>query len=113
MKQGIDHKKVYLDDERQAPEGYIRAYTVPELISLVKAGGVQEISLDHDLGEGLETGYDFLKWLEAEVYNSNITDIPVIYIHTQNITGRKNMILALQSIRRGLLQNTKKEYSVS
>ena len=41
--------KVYLDDVRQAPEGWVRTYTVAETIELLKTGEVVELSLDHDL----------------------------------------------------------------
>ena len=90
--------KIWLDDERPAPEGWQRAYTVPELISLVKSNNVEEISLDHDLGEGNQTGYDFLLWLEAGVYHKTITDIPIIHLHSQNPVGLKNMQMAVNSI---------------
>ena len=45
--------KVYLDDERSTPDGWVRVYWPEEAIELLKAGGVTEISLDHDLGDFL------------------------------------------------------------
>lgn len=51
--------KVYLDDERQTPEGWHRFYWPEEAIELLKQGKVTEISLDHDLGDDEHgTGYD-------------------------------------------------------
>lgn len=41
--------KIYLDDIRDTPNGWIRTYSSDETIKLLEAGGVEEISLDHDL----------------------------------------------------------------
>jgi len=55
--------KVYLDDERETPDGWIRVYWPVEAIKLLKEDDVTEISLDHDLGDDERgTGYDVLLW---------------------------------------------------
>jgi hypothetical protein len=63
--------RVYLDDVREAPDGWVRTYTGAQTVELLKTGEVTELSLDHDLGsdaDGKElTGYAVLVWLEAEV----------------------------------------------
>jgi hypothetical protein len=92
--------KVWLDDLRQAPDGWTRVYTVPELVALIESGEVTEVSLDHDLGEDEETGYDFLRWLEEQVFTRKVSSVPVIKIHSANSVGRKNMELAIGSIKR-------------
>ncbi len=57
--------KVYLDDERQTPEGWYRVYWPEEAINLLKQGIVTEIGLDHDLGDDEHgTGYDVILWIE-------------------------------------------------
>lgn len=96
--------RIYLDDERQTPEGWVRAYTVPELINLFILHGtnIEEISLDHDLGDGQQTGYDFLRWLEEKVYNQELSTLPIIKIHSANPVGRRNMELTLLSMEKGL-----------
>lgn len=43
--------KVYLNEERTTPEGWVRVYWPDEAIKLLKTGDVLEISLDHDLGD--------------------------------------------------------------
>ena len=43
--------KVFLDDERKAPEGWVRVRWPEEAIELLQNGQVEEISLDHDLGD--------------------------------------------------------------
>lgn len=94
--------KVFLDDTRETPEGYIRANTVHELAKLLmdKDNNITEISLDHDLGEDTLTGYEFMRWLEAMVFNNRISNIPEIKFHTANPVGRKNMELVLASIKK-------------
>ena len=63
--------KVWLDDLRDAPPGWVRVTTPEEAIALLETGDVTEISLDHDLGlvdgERERTGYDVLLWLERDV----------------------------------------------
>jgi len=43
--------KIYLDDIRKAPLGWVHVYWPDEAIALLKTGDVTEISLDHDLGD--------------------------------------------------------------
>ena len=56
--------RIYLDDERSTPEGWTRAFWPDEVINLLQAGGVEEVSLDHDLGDDRRgTGYDVVLWI--------------------------------------------------
>lgn len=41
--------KVYLDDVRPTPDGWVRTYTSQETIDILSKNDVEEISLDHDL----------------------------------------------------------------
>jgi hypothetical protein len=51
--------KVYLDDERVAPEGWYQVRWPEEVIELLESGEVTHLSLDHDLGDDKHgTGYD-------------------------------------------------------
>lgn len=93
--------RIYLDDERTPPEGWILARSVPVLIHLLQTQkDVTHLSLDHDLGDGEMTGYDFMRWLEAQVFNGVVKEIPEITFHSANPTGKRNMELALGSIQR-------------
>ena len=50
--------KVFLDDERITPDGWVRAYWPEDVIELLITGQVSELSLDHDLGDDVHgTGY--------------------------------------------------------
>jgi hypothetical protein len=90
--------KVYLDDERTAPDGWILVKKVEDVIYLYD--NITDLSLDHDLGEGNKTGYDFLCWLEEKLFcfPGTISKLPNITIHSQNPVGRQNMQRVLQSI---------------
>lgn len=60
--------RVFLDDERATPDGWIRAYWPSEVIELLETGKVEELSLDHDLGDDERgTGYDVVLWIEEAV----------------------------------------------
>jgi len=60
--------KVWLDDERPAPSGWKHVYWPEEAIRLLRSGRVDEISLDHDLGDDRHgTGNDVVLWIEEAV----------------------------------------------
>ncbi len=83
--------KLYLDDERTTPEGWFRVYTAQEAIDVLKMGLVEEISLDHDLGNKVPgSGYDVLLFIEEQVFLWGVRP-PIIYIHTANPSARIKM----------------------
>ncbi|MFZ6718802.1 cyclic-phosphate processing receiver domain-containing protein [Undibacterium sp. Ji49W] len=92
--------KVYLDDERQTPEGWIRVYWPDEAIRLLETGQVQIISLDHDLGDDERgTGYDVITWLEEAVITRGFIP-PEMRVHSANSSARQKMEMGIQSIMR-------------
>lgn len=92
--------KVFLDDERIAPDGWIQVRWPEEAIQLLKSGNVTELSLDHDLGDDERgTGYDVILWVEEAVANSGFRP-PVIKVHSANSSAREKMELGIQSIKR-------------
>jgi len=91
---------VYLDDERQTPEGWIRVYWPDEAIRLLETGQVQVISLDHDLGDDERgTGYDVITWLEEAVITRGFIP-PEMRVHSANLSARQKMEMGIQSILR-------------
>jgi hypothetical protein len=92
---------VWLDDVRPAPAGWTRAYTAREAIALLEAGGVVEVSLDHDLGDETTcgTGYEVACWIEEAVATRGFVP-PTIRIHSANVVGRERMQRAIESIER-------------
>jgi hypothetical protein len=97
--------KVWLDDVREAPDGWVHVTTPEEAIDLLLSGEVEEVSLDHDLGlatpDAERTGYHVLAWLEKAVATGAwVQPIPMIGIHSANPVGRQRMARAIESIRR-------------
>ncbi len=85
--------KIWVDDIREVPDGYIGTKSVNETICLIEkleAEGqmIELIDLDHDLGDYAIDGGDAIKILdflaERETYYP-------IAIHTANPVGRANM----------------------
>lgn len=92
--------RIFLDDLRPAPFGWIRTKSIKEAIKLLSNYNVTEISLDHDLGDDADgNGYDVLCWIEEHVALSHYTP-PVIHIHTDNPSARKKMALAIQNLNK-------------
>ena len=92
--------KVYLDDERETPDGQTRVYWPEEAIALLQTGEVEEISLDHDLGDDeYGTGYDVVLWIEEEVITKNFHP-PKIKVHSANSSARDKMEAGIANIER-------------
>ena len=90
--------KVYLDDERATPEGWIRVYWPNEAIKLLESGNVTHISLDHDLGNDEKgTGYDVVLWIEEAVVTRDFKP-PLITVHSANPSAREKMERGIQAI---------------
>ena len=92
-------KRVYLDDERVAPAGWVQVRWPSEAISLLESGEVEELSLDHVLGDDNRgTGYDVLTWIEEAVALRRFKP-PRITVHSANPAARIRMESAIASIR--------------
>jgi hypothetical protein len=94
--------KIFLDDVRTTPEGYVRCFWPEEVIELLQqhGGTVQELSLDHDLGDDEHgTGYDVLTWLEMAVACDGFTPPQTLVVHSANSAARARMEAAIAQIR--------------
>lgn len=92
-------KKLWLDDERPEPPGWIRAKTASEAISLLATNAFLEVSLDHDLGpESAGTGYEVACWIEEAAMNDQEFTVPTVYVHTANPSAKVRMNLAVRNI---------------
>jgi hypothetical protein len=90
--------KVYLDDERPAPSGWVRTFWPDETIDLLRSQDVAELSLDHDLGDDKRgTGYDVLLWLEQAVFDG-LKPPARIVIHSANASAYLKMAQAITKI---------------
>lgn len=92
--------KVYLDDERQTPEGWTRVFWPDEAIELLKNGKVTHISLDHDLGDDASgIGYDVVLWTENAVALDGFQP-PAMFVHSANSSAREKMEAGIAAIER-------------
>lgn len=91
--------KIWLDDEREPPSSeWTWVGTPQDVIELLEKNEVDEISLDHDLGDGANgTGYDVLVTIEEWVATKEYVP-PRIRIHTANPAARKRMEAAVNQI---------------
>jgi len=90
--------KVFLDDERDTPEGWTRVKTPEEAIELLKTDRVTHLSLDHDLGLSDDrTGYAVLLWIEKQCEEVGFLP-PHITIHSANAGAWTRMDAAVESI---------------
>jgi hypothetical protein len=96
--------KIFMDDARETPDGFIRTYSIEETIELLKTRQVEFLSLDNDLGsEDPKTeGFNVLNWIEEAVYHDNTFPIPQMTVHSSN-AGRapsmRKIIEKLEMIR--------------
>jgi len=93
--------KLYLDDEREAPAGWVRVKTADLAVALLEENNFEVVSLDHDLGytsDKHKTGYDVLCWIEEQVYMKEYP-LPEIRIHTANPAARRKMESAVEFLK--------------
>lgn len=91
--------KVYLDDERSTPDGWVRVYWPGQAIELLRKGNVTELSLDHDLGDdSIGTGYDVLLWIEEAVISG--FKPPIMRVHSANTSACIKMNAAIKQINK-------------
>lgn len=92
--------RIWLDDERPAPRGWVACRWPHEVIAMLERGGVEAVSLDHDLGDDSRgTGYEVLAWIEEAVALRGFVP-PTIRIHTANPAARQRMEAAQNAILR-------------
>jgi hypothetical protein len=97
--------KVYLDDVRATPEGWVRAFWPCEVIALLEKGVVTHLSLDHDLGNDERgTGYDVVCWIEEAVFVRQFRP-PRIFVHSDNSPGKRKMLDGIKQIEKFYREN--------
>ena len=92
--------RVFLDDERATPEGWVRVCWPNEAIDLLRTNAVAEISLDHDLGDDQRgTGYDVVLWIEETVALHGFKP-PKMSVHSANSSVRQKMEAGIRAIEK-------------
>lgn len=101
--------RVYLDDERTPPDGWVLVRWPEEAIALLEQGSVVELSLDHDLGDDDHgTGYDVVLWVERAVAERGFVP-PVMHVHSANSSARIKMEAGIAAISRLHQRNSTSE----
>ena len=85
--------KIWVDDVRPVPAGYVGTKSVNETIALIEkaeadGANIELLDLDHDLGDYASDGGDVIKILE---YLAERETLYPVQIHTANPVGRANM----------------------
>ncbi len=95
--------RVFLDDERATPEGWVRVYWPNEAIDLLETNAVAAISLDHDLGNDERgTGYDVVLWIEEAVAVHGFKP-PKMTVHSANSSARQKMEAGIRAVEQRVL----------
>lgn len=87
--------KIWIDDVREAPDGYDWYQMTSQVISLLCRESFRKepilLDIDHDAGDYVEYGGDYIKildFLDEEQYED--LDLTV-HIHSMNPVGAENM----------------------
>ncbi|HUH26208.1 MAG TPA: cyclic-phosphate processing receiver domain-containing protein [Flavobacterium sp.] len=92
-------KKIYLDDLRSIPQGFIGLRSYAEFVFYIQQNGLPDfISFDHDLGLE-ESGFDCAKWLVNYCLETNLR-LPEFEVHSQNPVGKQNIESLLNNFKR-------------
>jgi hypothetical protein len=79
-------KKLWVDDLRPAPDGWLWAKTSAEAIDVLGGGTIDAVSFDHDLG-GEDTTRPVVLWLcEHDTWPLKV------HVHTANPVGREWLV---------------------
>lgn len=87
-----------VDDEREIAglDGAVYARTAAEAIDLLRiADSLEELWLDHDLGDG-GNGYTVASYLERRAQTGSLLPIKRVVIHSMNPVGAQRMRRALE-----------------
>jgi hypothetical protein len=93
--------RIFLDDERPTPDGWIHCRWPQEVIDLLKANpeNVEIVSLDHDLADEMRNGYQVLLWIEEAVVTRGYRP-PQLRVHSSNSSAAQKMQLAISQIEK-------------
>lgn len=91
--------KIYLDDARPVPEGFIGVKNYSEFVQFINKNGLPHfISLDHDLGEE-KSSFDCAKFLVNYCLDHHL-ELPKYTVHSQNLVGKENIEKLLENFNK-------------
>lgn len=95
--------KLWVDDVRTPPdESWQWASDAENALYLLRMFHVEELSLDHDLGDGA-SGYDIIKWIEKRFHEESVPPPASIVTHSANPVGVENIERAVKALHRAVL----------
>lgn len=91
--------RIYLDDLRRAPEGWVRTYDAEATADLIEAreAEVEAVSLDHDLGERSLEGRFVAREIVRLLTEGKLRGLRLVRIHTSSAgsgIGMEQMFLS-------------------
>lgn len=91
--------KIYLDDERVVPTGFVGVKTFDDFVKMVNdnINDITHISFDHDLGTD-KTGYDCAVYIEMLVHTACFNPC-VMTCHSMNPVGKMRINQVFRSIQ--------------
>lgn len=87
----MERTKIIVDDIRIEPHGWLLFKTAEDFIDWLTENPntiIDCLSLDHDLGEFIMSGYDLVHYMVDDI---EFPKIKRIQFHTDNMVGLKNM----------------------
>jgi hypothetical protein len=96
--------KLYLDDERPTPDGWVRVWGIQQAKIILGTRKVTHLSVDNDLGnlDPKTECFNLLNWLEETVHNDPTFPVPVITVHSANagrVPSMRQTAAKLEKIR--------------
>jgi len=83
--------KIFLDNMRDAPEGWLAVHWPDDAILLLAQGEVTELSVDHEFGRGLRGTADTLfDWLTTAI-TTRALPVPKLIVHSSNSTQQARL----------------------
>ena len=85
--------KIFLDDLREPPPGWLKVTHPNEVIDFIRRGEAEIVDLDYHLGNDRQyTGLTVLEWLQKEIGEDRIPAlVPEIGIHTDDQYAKAKM----------------------
>jgi hypothetical protein len=92
--------KLWLDDVRPAPAGWVWVRTAAQCIEMLRLGIVSDLSLDHDLGfdDVDKNGKAVANWLERAVVCHNFAPPVRMHCHSMNPSGKASIMCVINRV---------------
>jgi hypothetical protein len=87
--------RLWVDDLRVAPEGWVWVKTIGAAIRILRTGKVIELALDHDLG-GPREGRRVAQYIERKAFRGEIPSL-AWRVLSDNGPGREEITAALKN----------------